>query len=284
MTTGGPRHSGGMTRHTVHAPRRRIRLFLLLAFGLSWIPWAVLGVLRVDVMSGPVQLVFGLAAAGPSLAALAMWLTDPVKRRRRVTATRRWLPLAVALGAAPAAITALLFHPAHEIAAHADAAVAAAGGVFAVLGLVLLAGPIAEEFGWRGWLQPRLRATRGRLATALVVGAFWAAWHLPLFALEGTGQSRMPMEEVAIFFVSFLPLSVIALAVSERWQGGAWGAVALHAAVNAADGLLPPSGVGGALLQLALTTAMAAVVLVTWRESEPPVTSSWTPPARRVAG
>ncbi|PJJ72804.1 CAAX prenyl protease-like protein [Diaminobutyricimonas aerilata] len=273
-----------MTRHIVHAPRRRIRLFLLLAFGLSWIPWTVLGVLRVDVTSGAVQLVFGLAAAGPSLAALAMWLNDPVKRARRTVRPSRWLPLAVVLGVAPALATALVFHPAPGIAAHAGDMVASLGGPLVVLGFVLLAGPIAEEFGWRGWLQPRLRATRGRLSTALVVGAIWAVWHVPLFALEGTGQSRMPLEEVAVFFVSFLPLSVIALAVSERWRGGAWAAVALHAGVNAADGLLPTSGLGGALLQLLLTTAVAAVVLATWREAEPPSTTSWTRPSRRATG
>ena len=44
----------------------------------------------------------------------------------------------------------------------------------------LVAGPLAEEFGWRGFAQPRLRERFGLIGTSVVLGAAWALWHVPL--------------------------------------------------------------------------------------------------------
>ncbi|GAB3743273.1 CPBP family glutamic-type intramembrane protease [Microlunatus parietis] len=51
---------------------------------------------------------------------------------------------------------------------------AGVGGPLAVLAYTLVAGPLAEEFGWRGWLQPRLRQRWSRALTTLVLGTVWA--------------------------------------------------------------------------------------------------------------
>jgi membrane protease YdiL (CAAX protease family) len=49
----------------------------------------------------------------------------------------------------------------------------------------LLGGPLFEEFGWRGFLQSRLQHLMPEWIAAICVGAFWAAWHVPLFLLKG---------------------------------------------------------------------------------------------------
>jgi hypothetical protein len=79
-------------RHPVPSPRpaaradppqlpvRRLVQFGALCLVLSWVPWSVLGALGADVDEGLAALVFGLAASGPSLAALTMWL---LMRRER---------------------------------------------------------------------------------------------------------------------------------------------------------------------------------------------------------
>ena len=46
---------------------------------------------------------------------------------------------------------------------------------------VFAGGPVAEELGWRGFTQARLTPSFGALGSGLVIGVFWALWHLPLF-------------------------------------------------------------------------------------------------------
>ncbi|WP_375425793.1 lysostaphin resistance A-like protein [uncultured Friedmanniella sp.] len=55
--------------------------------------------------------------------------------------------------------------------------------------LLLDAGPLGEELGWRGYALPRLvRGRLGRLGSAAVLGLVWGAWHLPAFLISGTFQ------------------------------------------------------------------------------------------------
>ena len=48
----------------------------------------------------------------------------------------------------------------------------------------LLSGPLSEEFGWRGFLQPRVQEVLPPWAAAICVGIMWAGWHLPLFLFK----------------------------------------------------------------------------------------------------
>jgi membrane protease YdiL (CAAX protease family) len=44
--------------------------------------------------------------------------------------------------------------------------------------VVGLSAGIFEELGWTGFAIPTLRRSRGTIATGLIVGIFWSAWHL----------------------------------------------------------------------------------------------------------
>ena len=55
-----------------------------------------------------------------------------------------------------------------------------------MVGYTLLAGPLTEEFGWRGFLQPRLRERYRRIHTTVVLAVAWGLWHVPLFLLPGS--------------------------------------------------------------------------------------------------
>jgi membrane protease YdiL (CAAX protease family) len=65
----------------------------------------------------------------------------------------------------------------------------------------MLGGPLEEEFGWRGFLLPRLSARIGNTWATIAVGILWASWHLPLMLTHLWGP-----------FWYFLPL-VMAVAV-----------------------------------------------------------------------
>ena len=252
---------------------RRLAPFAVLCLVLSWAPWSVLAVLRVDVDQGVAQLVFALAAAGPSLAALVLWLAGG--RRRRPSGVRFgfWPIAALLLGAASPVLAAVLLHGADlsQLGQHAGVVLAGVGGPLGAFAYTLVSGPLSEEFGWRGYAQPRLRDQLGRGRTVALLGTAWGLWHLPLFFLVGTGQHEMGLFTLRglLFFVMIYPITYLALFVSEGLRGGVWAAILLHGAWNFTDAIMPPVDAGGAALETLLCLAIAALAALAWHRRRP---------------
>lgn len=61
-----------------------------------------------------------------------------------------------------------------------------------------------EEFGWRGFAQPRLQERYSALAGAVVIGVAWALWHLPLFYLFD-----LSAYDQSGYWLSYLPHLVV---------------------------------------------------------------------------
>jgi hypothetical protein len=143
---------------------------------------------------------------------------------------------------------------------------------FAVV--VGLGAGIFEELGWTGFAVPRLRRDHGMLATGLIVGAAWAAWHL-LAEVWGIGGLAGPIP-LAVFvpadLLSILPAyRVLMVWYYDRTQSLA-GSMLMHASLTATLLTLSPAAATGAhLLAFDLLTAVAlwgvAALLVVRRRS-----------------
>lgn len=246
----------------------RLAEFTIWCVAISWFPLIPLILSHGDLSQGPGLIAFLIATAGPSLAALAMWFRHPRERRpRQVRAGWRWPVAAISIGAVPFLIAGILVyhHDLSAIPAAASIAVASAGGPFVAVGLTLLAGPLAEEFGWRGYVQPRLRQRMSPAATAVVLGLGWGLWHVPLFLLPGTGQYEMGLTSLpgVMFFVAIVAFSYPMLVVTERLRGGVPAAVLAHASLNAAHDLMPPfTALGSVLLSAVIVCLALAMGLV----------------------
>ncbi|MGO2748240.1 CPBP family intramembrane glutamic endopeptidase, partial [Microbacterium sp.] len=106
---------------------------------------------------------------------------------------------------------------------------AAAALLVLPLSIVWMVFAFGEEIGWRGYLTSLL-APLGFWRSTLVIGGFWAAWHLPLtltYALDGT----MPFRDVVSTTVNLL-FAAVAISLVRWFSGSVWPAVFAHAVMN----------------------------------------------------
>ncbi|GHO87363.1 CPBP family intramembrane glutamic endopeptidase [Dictyobacter formicarum] len=88
-----------------------------------------------------------------------------------------------------------------------------------------------EEFGWRGYLLPRLMPL-GNVRASLLVGVIWGLWHAPLIVLDRYEFSGLyPALGVFFFLLSTIPYSIMFTWLRVR-TGSIWPIVLAHAVVN----------------------------------------------------
>jgi uncharacterized protein len=282
---------------------RPLAIFIALAFGLSWLvilPIWLGGDGLGSPLLGPMATLMMLT---PSVGVLGVWAVTrrPAKEWARETGLtlgeRRgrtgalvlaaWfgVPLMVflAMGLSTAAgLVSLDLGGVSLLRASLEArgvAVPADLGTVAVLQVVLavLAGPalnalpaLGEEWGWRGWLLPRLVSGNGVLGGLLLSGAVWGIWHAPL-TLLGYNYPRLS-SWAALFFTGFCVLAGVVIGWLRLRSGSVWPAVVAHGSLNAVapaviqlgDAAAPPNeeivGITG-LVGWLLIAVLGAVLL-----------------------
>ncbi|GII90159.1 CPBP family intramembrane glutamic endopeptidase [Sinosporangium siamense] len=250
--------------------RSDLTVFLAVAFGLSWLimlpVWiggARLGTPVVTVTS--VAMMFT-----PAFGVIAVWmrnrrttgfralaretgLTFGTSRRGTVAMVAlMWLgtPLIILLVAALSAALGLLTldlenfslfraglaqaplqgGPAPDPQVLVIAQIATA---FTIAPLINSVAAFGEEWGWRGWLLPRLlRGGRGVWGAFLVSGIIWGLWHAPL-TLRGYNYPELG-PWAALVFVGFCVIYGSLLGWTRLRTGSVWPAVVGHGAFNAA--------------------------------------------------
>lgn len=89
-----------------------------------------------------------------------------------------------------------------------------------------------EELGWRGLLVPELAKLTGFRNTALLSGAIWTAWHMPLVILGGYNGGPTPLAfSIACFAIMVMGVSVF-MAWLRLHAGSVWPCALLHATHN----------------------------------------------------
>lgn len=259
-----------------HRCRTHCGAFLVIAFAWSWSCWLLAPFIGAesDLIAGVLSALGGF---GPGVAAMAVigWTGGPRSLRRWLGRCLKWriggrpfvwaflLPVAVLVPAA--LVHAALGGRLGPSPAVTHLPLAAANWVL----ILLFGGPLGEEFGWRGYAWPALRTRHGWRASSLILGVVWGLWHLPLFFIEGSLQSRLP---VLPFLASTIAMSAVFGWLSERSHGSVLPALTLHTAVNwwawAVPGLLVDGNQRQMALALGMLTLLAAGLL-TWPALRP---------------
>lgn len=227
--------------------------FVALTYGLSWTIWIggwLLAGRPADLRAPGMTAAVYLGSFGPGLAAtilsaragtLRAWLSAFVRVRAG------WRAYAVALLPLPLVVVGLtwalgytprpsLAHPMPPVAYWLTLfPVSIFNGVATV---VLGAGPLGEEGGWRGFLLPRLLGRLDEVRASAVLGVIWALWHLPVMVLFAGWRDGLPLG----FYLPAYTAGVIGLAyvLTRVWRLGRGSLVPciwLHGLVNAIGGV-----------------------------------------------
>lgn len=137
------------------------------------------------------------------------------------------------------------------------------GAALFALGYTLVAGPLSEEPGWRGYALPRLEERHSALGASLILGTVWAFWHVPFYFLPNNVMIPFP-----IFVPQCIALSILFTAIFNSTRGSVVATINAHFWFNFSGawlaghlGILPPMllYVGGSLMAVVLVVIVVAV-------------------------
>ena len=129
--------------------------------------------------------------------------------------------------------------------------------------------PLGEEFGWRGFAQPRLQSRIGALWAAVIVGTLWSTWHLWPLVVPGGAKLFLP-SDVAQTYIRLISTAVIYAWIYNSTGGSLPAVMVAHAAHNIDSSFIPgasidPMHLGPLLGALGYAAVAIIVVLATNR-------------------
>jgi membrane protease YdiL (CAAX protease family) len=235
---------------------RNLAFFFLLAFGWSWFWWALfifgiltmpagIGTSEVDFGSaGPLMLLIALTPYGPTIAGFAMAAMTEGKLGVKALWGRfwnrnisfKWL------------LVILLFFPAFQLIANLVSRTLDSQAypfltypnqpwmfIPPFIANTFISAGMSEEFGWRGYALPRFQAKWNALTSSIILGAIWAAWHIPLWFVPGDSHNQT-------FFWGWVGriilLSILMTWIFNNTKGSVLAAILFHSMANSVGDLI----------------------------------------------
>jgi CAAX protease family protein len=224
-----------------------IACFIVLAFGISWTVWIVLGALGV-----PFRTRVSIGMFGPAIACVLVRLIghegfsdaglNPgptgVRGIGRLYLAAYFVPLALLVAGLGLALLLGIQQwilPDFLQATHTSLAnfMLLCLNDLTIYVLITMVFTFGEELGWRGYLLPRL-SPLGGVKAAIIVGVIWGLWHAPLIFIDGYEYGESHALRAVLMFVPFCITLSIILAWLRFRSRSIWPGVLAHAVGNQA--------------------------------------------------
>jgi membrane protease YdiL (CAAX protease family) len=224
--------------------RNQLAMFFVIAFGYSWALKILLACFAPERSHEPAFYVPSIY--GPTLSAFVLCLVsggvgklvDFLKQSLRCKVNVLWYVVAL-FGIAFLLLSVRglhgLFFP--SIPLDSIQLPRPALGILVGFLMSLPYGPLAEELGWRGFALPLLQKRMNALASSLVLGVIWWAWHLPQLLIPELQWAVGGMPPLA-FLLTILPGAVLATWIVNNTRGSVLLTILFHGAMNYTVGLL----------------------------------------------
>jgi uncharacterized protein len=225
---------------------RHVVAFILLTYGIAWSIWLpVMGDAWHAIATGstpssylaPSFAVVGMFAPAIAAVIMRLWVSKEGLRGSLgpIRGRLRWFAVA-------------LVGPAVFVTAAVGIATATGIGGFTLgvntpfvtvwLTLLLINAPISavltlgEEYGWRGYLLPKLLPL-GEFKASAIIALIWAPWHLPLLMVGLNYLSKNPLAVMAFMLLLTLGLSMLLTRLFVVAGGSVLVVALAHASFNA---------------------------------------------------
>jgi CAAX protease family protein len=224
-------------------PWRDIAIFTFLAYGITWgVSASLLSTIGDSLSSGETPSeyeasgVVGLAMFSPALAAVVMRLfVSKEGLRGSLGPSRQWRYYAIAWLVPPVLITAVV----GVVVLTGAGDFTSGASLLKIYVLLLLVGvPVStvlafgEEYGWRGYLLPKLLPL-GEVRASLVVALIWGPWHLPLLLAGLNYPGEDVLAVLAVFMASVIVLSLLFTRLFVASAGSVLVVAVAHGSLNA---------------------------------------------------
>jgi len=230
--------------------RHPVLTYFALTFALSWGSW-LLFTGGAPMRSDPRFMFIVLAApVAPAIAGLLMTgltagrggFRELLTRLFRWRVQARWYGVALLPAPLVAIITAVLLALSLRSPEFLPTIFTTADPVGLLLpGVIggLLVG-LCEELGWTGFAIPGLRLRYGGLATGLLVGVVWGAWHAPLFSRSNSFAGPLPLALLLLQLFSWLPAYRVLMVWAYDRTGSLLIAMLMHVSLAATSIVFSP--------------------------------------------
>ncbi len=252
--------------------------FFVFAYALSWVFWIPAALIKSEGFRPLAIMLYFVGGFGPTVAGVVMidrTLNKEGQRDflRRLVDFRRiggwWYVFILLVFPFFAVLTVLMYRLVQGSLPSLPALAGITDQPQQLIGLplialqVLLAGPLSEEIGWRGFALDELQQRWNALVSSLILGALWSLWHVPLFFIQGSMYHDWGFGTGLfwLFLVRMIALSVIMTWVYNKNRNSILSAILLHFGFNFTFGFLHPAPAQvhlyGTLLFVAFTVAVA---------------------------
>ncbi|MBN1668652.1 MAG: CPBP family intramembrane metalloprotease [Anaerolineales bacterium] len=246
--------------------------YFLLTFAFSWLFWLPAAFIPTEIPTSPWVVLLYAGGLGPAVAGLSLiYLTKDKAYQReywqRILDPRRirWYWYLVILGAYPllVALSALAVQGQVPASSELNNLLAQPGRLLPFVFFIFIFGPLPEELGWRGYALDELQAHLSPLAASLVLGGFWALWHVPLFFMNGTFQNELGFGTLAFweFCLSAVLFSLFVTWAYNHNRRSTLSAVIFHFSVNLTGNLMVVSPTAELARIAAMLTLAVLLVL-----------------------
>ncbi|MFX1329568.1 MAG: type II CAAX prenyl endopeptidase Rce1 family protein [Promethearchaeota archaeon] len=138
--------------------------------------------------------------------------------------------------------------------------------------MITIQAGLGEEIGWRGYACPKLAERYSALNATLIIGVFWALWHVPLYFFPGMLQYEMTQQLGFFNIFIWYSIFIVATSIVHGWiyyvsDGNLWLPIILHGSLNAFGGLFAYGNLenygGPTVLYVLIIVWVIAAVLIT---------------------